>query len=169
LQLKSARIAQGFSQNEVATILHVTRQSISKWENGRGYPDLDNLIQLSDIYKMSIDKLLKENSELKEQIDVNNEQIAEKRKQLKKINTSPYQNTDEGIILILLAMVSVLLPPVGIFLPMYVMWRNTKYNSLHKTIILVSLLVIVFSLISCYVVIEDKWITPSKTVVYQIK
>ncbi|MCI1552854.1 MAG: helix-turn-helix domain-containing protein [Levilactobacillus sp.] len=36
IQLRNARIAQGFSQNEVATILHVTRQSISKWENEGG-------------------------------------------------------------------------------------------------------------------------------------
>ncbi|WP_404819929.1 helix-turn-helix domain-containing protein [Levilactobacillus suantsaiihabitans] len=36
MQLRNARIVQGFSKNEVATILHVTRQSISKWENESG-------------------------------------------------------------------------------------------------------------------------------------
>lgn len=54
-QLKKARINRGLSQNEVATILHISRQSISKWENGRGYPDIDNLVSLSRIYQTSTD------------------------------------------------------------------------------------------------------------------
>ncbi|MFC6259446.1 helix-turn-helix domain-containing protein [Levilactobacillus fujinensis] len=169
IQLRNARIAQGFSQNEVATILHVTRQSISKWENGRGYPDLDNLIQLSEVYKMSIDNLLKESSELKDQINTNNAEIAEKRVQLKKINMDLYQNTDEGLLLIILTIISAIIPPVGIFMPVYVMWRNNKYNSLYKTIIFVSILVIIISLISTYVLLSDTWLKPSNTTVYQIK
>ncbi|WP_272845940.1 helix-turn-helix transcriptional regulator [Liquorilactobacillus mali] len=36
-KLKVARQSNGFSQNEIATILHISRQSISKWKNGRGY------------------------------------------------------------------------------------------------------------------------------------
>ncbi|MDV7758827.1 helix-turn-helix transcriptional regulator [Liquorilactobacillus mali] len=36
-KLKVARQLNGFSQNEIATILHISRQSISKSENGRGY------------------------------------------------------------------------------------------------------------------------------------
>lgn len=157
------------SQNEVATILHVTRQSISKWENGRGYPDLDNLVRLSDIYQLSIDDLIRENSELASKIHANNAEIKEKQVQLKKVNTEIHQNTDEGLILILLVLASALIPPIGMVLPLYAIWRNTKYNSLHKTIIVISIVVMIVSLMGTYVIIDDNWITPSKTVVYQVK
>lgn len=157
------------SQNEVATILHVTRQSISKWGNGRGYPDLDNLVRLSDIYQLSIDDLIRENSELASKIHANNAEIKEKQVQLKKVNTEIHQNTDEGLILILLVLASALIPPIGMMLPLYAIWRNTKYNSLHKTIIVISVVVMIVSLMGTYVIIDDNWITPSKTVVYQVK
>jgi len=157
------------SQNEVATILHVTRQSISKWENGRGYPDLDNLVRLSDIYQLSIDELIRENSELASKIHANNAEIKEKQVQLKKVNTEIHQNTDEGLILTLLVLASALIPPIGMVLPLYAIWRNTKYNSLHKTIIVISIVVMIVSLMGTYVIIDDNWITPSKTVVYQVK
>lgn len=147
----------------------MTRQSISKWENGRGYPDLDNLVRLSDIYQLSIDELIRENSELASKIHANNAEIKEKQVQLKKVNAEIHQNTDEGLILILLVLASALIPPIGMVLPLYAIWRNTKYNSLHKTIIVISIVVMIVSLMGTYVIIDDNWITPSKTVVYQVK
>jgi len=48
-KLKSHRENKGFSQVFVAEKLNVSRQSISKWENDRGYPDYDNLILLSQL------------------------------------------------------------------------------------------------------------------------
>lgn len=50
--LKQARINKGLSQNQVAEKLHVTRQTVSRWENGRGYPDMDNLADLADLYNV---------------------------------------------------------------------------------------------------------------------
>ncbi|WP_252893793.1 helix-turn-helix domain-containing protein [Lentilactobacillus senioris] len=97
IQLKEARSNTGYSQNDVATILHITRQSVSKWERGIVYPDLDNLIRLSDIYKVSIDDLVNKNSELKSQIKLNNKKIKEQKEKLGKVNTQLYQNTNEGI------------------------------------------------------------------------
>lgn len=82
-QLRASRENMGLSQTDVAKRLNITRQSISKWENGRGYPDLDNLILLSDIYKVSIDELLKENAKLKKKLEENNDQIANNKKKLK--------------------------------------------------------------------------------------
>ena len=67
-QLKRCRIQSGLSQNDVADHLNLSRQSISKWENGRGFPDLENLILLSDLYQVSIDELIRENDQLKKQI-----------------------------------------------------------------------------------------------------
>ncbi|WP_338421165.1 helix-turn-helix transcriptional regulator [Lactiplantibacillus plantarum] len=60
-QLKAARIDKGYSQNDIANILNITRQSVSKWERGLVYPDLDNLIRLSDIYSIPVDNLIRVN------------------------------------------------------------------------------------------------------------
>ncbi|RJS63096.1 helix-turn-helix domain-containing protein [Priestia filamentosa] len=57
--LKKKREEKGFSQEHIAKELHISRQSISKWENGNCYPDLDNLIKLSNLYDVSLDELIK--------------------------------------------------------------------------------------------------------------
>ena len=46
--LKIQRQERGISQLQLAEHLHVSRQSISSWENDRAYPSLDNLIALSE-------------------------------------------------------------------------------------------------------------------------
>ncbi|MGB3160583.1 helix-turn-helix domain-containing protein [Carnobacterium sp.] len=60
-KLKESRIKKGYSQVVVADYLQISRQSISKWENGKNSPDLKNLVKLSEFYEVSIDDLLKEN------------------------------------------------------------------------------------------------------------
>ena len=56
--LKEAREKAGYSQSDVAEKLNISRQSVSRWENGWSSPDIDNLIVLSQIYKIPIDVLL---------------------------------------------------------------------------------------------------------------
>lgn len=46
------------SQNEVAEILHISRQSLFKWENCHSNPDIENLIALSKLYDVSINELI---------------------------------------------------------------------------------------------------------------
>ncbi|KRM94420.1 DNA-binding helix-turn-helix protein [Lentilactobacillus senioris DSM 24302 = JCM 17472] len=167
-QLKQARKTRNLSQNDVATILHISRQSISKWENGRAYPDMDNLILLSDLYQKSIDELVQNNEELRKQIKNNDQKIKEDRAELGKINTELYQNRNEGFILLILVLASAIVPPVGIILPMYVMWRNNRYNALHKTIYLVSIIVILISAWGTYIFLSDNWLEPTHTEVYRI-
>ena len=47
--LRRYRIEKGFSQNDVAEKLFVTRQCVSKWEKGATQPDLQTLKQISDL------------------------------------------------------------------------------------------------------------------------
>lgn len=68
-QLKKARIRKGYSQQQVADKLRVTRQSISSWENGHSRPDLYNLSLLSKIYDEPLDNLVKNNHYLDLQIE----------------------------------------------------------------------------------------------------
>lgn len=58
-KIQLIRKNKGLSQEELAEIVGVSRQAIAKWEAGQTYPDIDNLIVLSDYFKVSIDSLLK--------------------------------------------------------------------------------------------------------------
>ncbi len=58
-KLKNARIKKSMTQEEVADKLYVSRQSISNWENNKTYPDIGNVLALSDLYEVSLDELLK--------------------------------------------------------------------------------------------------------------
>lgn len=61
--LKEKRMALELSQKEVASSLLVSRQTISNWENDRSYPDLENLVLLSQLYGFSLDELFRMNKE----------------------------------------------------------------------------------------------------------
>lgn len=58
-KLKEARIQCALTQEKVAEELQVSRQTISNWENEKSYPDILSVIKLSDLYKISLDELLK--------------------------------------------------------------------------------------------------------------
>lgn len=58
-QLKIRRKELNLTQEEVAKQLFISRQAISNWETGKSYPDIEKIVMLSDIYEISLDKLLK--------------------------------------------------------------------------------------------------------------
>ncbi|ETY73851.1 helix-turn-helix transcriptional regulator [Lactiplantibacillus fabifermentans] len=62
-RLKVTRQQHGQTQQAVADQLHVARQTISSWETGHSYPDLETLLQLSDFYDLSLDQLLREDTQ----------------------------------------------------------------------------------------------------------
>ncbi|KAA0805786.1 XRE family transcriptional regulator [Bacillus sp. JAS102] len=72
-QLKKLRESKGFSQEDVAKKIGVTRQAVYKWENDKSYPDIDNLILLSEMYNVTLDKLIKGNQNTKEKIHIDEE------------------------------------------------------------------------------------------------
>jgi transcriptional regulator with XRE-family HTH domain len=57
-QLKKYRTKRGLSQDELARKLFISRQAISKWENGEGTPDLSNLVKLAGLLNVSLDTLV---------------------------------------------------------------------------------------------------------------
>lgn len=57
-KLKSERKSSGLTQDELAEMLFVSWQSISKWENGQNYPSIDIIIKISDLLGLTIDELL---------------------------------------------------------------------------------------------------------------
>ena len=56
--LKSIRKEQKLSQEELAEMLGVSRQAISKWEQGEGYPEVEKLLLLSSKLNISLDNLM---------------------------------------------------------------------------------------------------------------
>ncbi|MFK4311060.1 transcriptional regulator with XRE-family HTH domain [Bacillus sp. RC242] len=64
-QLKKFRESQNLSQEDVAKKIRVTRQAVYKWENDKSYPDIDNLIILSEFYNVTLDDLIKGNDSFK--------------------------------------------------------------------------------------------------------
>ena len=62
--IKDARQNNNISQESLAEQLGVSRQTISSWENGKSYPDLVSIIKMSDIFNISLDKMLKEDIKL---------------------------------------------------------------------------------------------------------
>lgn len=59
-KLQVLRRERGLSQENLAESIGISRQAIAKWESGKSYPDVNNLIQLSDLFKVSIDKLVRD-------------------------------------------------------------------------------------------------------------
>jgi len=57
-KLQELRKNKGLTQEELAEILYVSRTAISKWESGRGYPNIESLKELSKFFEVSIDDLL---------------------------------------------------------------------------------------------------------------
>lgn len=57
--LRALRKQKGYSQEQLAERLNVSRQAVSKWESDNGYPEMESLIILSDLFECTIDDLLK--------------------------------------------------------------------------------------------------------------
>lgn len=64
--LKNVRKQRGVTQEELAEILGVSRQAISKWESGSGYPETEKLLVISKTLNISIDYLLNDISVMEE-------------------------------------------------------------------------------------------------------
>lgn len=94
--LKTLRKQKGSSQEELASRLHVVRQTISKWEKNLSVPDADTLIRLAEILEVSVSELLgskieneNENgnvtNDVAEQLSRINEQLAMKNRRSRRI------------------------------------------------------------------------------------
>lgn len=65
-RLAELRRERGFSQEDLATQLGLSRQAVSKWERAESAPDMGNLIALADLYEVTIDELLRVSPEVEE-------------------------------------------------------------------------------------------------------
>ncbi|MGV8982659.1 helix-turn-helix domain-containing protein [Clostridium sp.] len=63
-KLQRLRKEKGLSQEQLAEVLNVSRQSVSKWESGQMYPEINKLIILSDLFKITLDELVRDKTTL---------------------------------------------------------------------------------------------------------
>ena len=94
-KIAEIRKEHNLSQEELANMFFVTRQTISSWENGKSYPDIETIIKISDKFNISLDKLLKGDKKMVKKID-------------KKVRLNKY-------LIIALIILIIIAIPVGIF------------------------------------------------------
>ena len=59
-KLKKIRKDEGLSQDQLAEKIGVSRQAITKWETGKGLPDVENMVIIAEIFKTTLDELLRD-------------------------------------------------------------------------------------------------------------
>ncbi len=57
-KLQELRKQKGLTQEELAELLYVSRTAVSKWESGRGYPNIDSLKRIATLFSVTVDQLL---------------------------------------------------------------------------------------------------------------
>ena len=118
-QIKAYRQEAHLSQEELANRVYVSRQTISNWENDKSYPDVNSLVLLSEIFQISLDKLIKGDIEVMKSV-IQKEEIG-KMNRYGRIYT---------IMLILTAVSAVpLFMWLGVwaFIPWGIIWASSMY------------------------------------------
>lgn len=88
--LKNAREGKGFTQEQIAEKLDVSRQTVSNWENSRSYPDIMKVIELSDIYSVSLDELIKGDEKIMNHLENTTNTVKRKARLIKTLELSTY-------------------------------------------------------------------------------
>lgn len=69
-EIKDKRLKLRLTQDQVSQELHISRQTLSNWENNKTLPDIQSLISLSNLYGLSLDELIKEDTRLQKKIKI---------------------------------------------------------------------------------------------------
>lgn len=89
-KLKNSRSKAGLTQEAIAEKIGVSRQTISNWENNKSYPDIVSLINLSDLYSISLDELLKEDKKMIKHLEESTDNVKSRQKFSKMIQILSY-------------------------------------------------------------------------------
>ena len=108
-KLKDARIHSGLTQEVVAEKINVSRQTISNWENEKSYPDIISVIELSNLYCISLDDLLKGDSKMIEHLEESTDVVKSNKKLIGAISLNI-------IVVILLITLNMFLPDNSYYL-----------------------------------------------------
>lgn len=110
-KLKESRLNRDLTQEVIAEKLNVSRQTISNWENEKSYPDIISVIELSNLYSISLDDLLKGDDAMMEHLQESTNVVKSNQKLLRAIILNI-------IVVILLVTLGMLLPSKSYYLVM---------------------------------------------------
>lgn len=122
-KIKTLRLSKSMTQEQLAKALHVSAQAVSKWENGKSYPDIHSLLLLSALFDVSLDQLIKGDLETMKQ-EVNAADVRA-------------MNRDGIIYTVLLAATIILPAPLlkwfGLYglIPELLLWGSAMYFALR--------------------------------------
>ncbi|MEF2290922.1 helix-turn-helix transcriptional regulator [Virgibacillus dokdonensis] len=74
-KLKQCRMERDWSQEKLAKELHVSRQAVYKWETNKSYPDIQNLIRISDLFNITIDELIRGDEQMQKTISIDDDEL----------------------------------------------------------------------------------------------
>ena len=113
-KLKEQREKHEMTQKQLAELLHVSRQAVTRWENGDGYPSVDNLKYISRYFNVTIDYLVNDEATAPE---VEPEETGEQAEQ------KPVTQRRKAVLMKLLLAVFVVAALIGL-LALMATWQN---------------------------------------------
>lgn len=97
-KLSFLRKQANLTQADLANTLNVSRQAVTKWEKGRGLPDIENIKKLSSIFNVTVGELLDyKTEEIKFELDTKKETINKEKSKYKNVDTfilEKFKNAD---------------------------------------------------------------------------
>ncbi|OUP85666.1 hypothetical protein B5F07_03040 [Lachnoclostridium sp. An169] len=125
-RLREERIAHHYTQASLASHIHVTRQAVSKWENGRAIPDIDMIRKLCRLYGISIDNLIGDGTDERTRQPESISETAPEETVNKDGSQTWITETELFLILTLFSLVSCLIPVVGLLVPFGIFFYKKK-------------------------------------------
>lgn len=96
-EIKNQRLKNNLTQEQLSEILNVSRSTVSSWEVGRNYPDLETIVAISDLFNISLDELLRGDKKMIEQITDDTK--------LRKVQTKKIQLLSVGLTFIIIVLI----------------------------------------------------------------
>lgn len=122
-KIKTLRLSKSMTQEQLAKALHVSAQAVSKWENGKSYPDIHSLLLLSALFDVSLDQLIKGDLETMKQ----------------EVNAADVKAMNRDAIIFSILLAATIIPPVpllkwfGLYglIPELLIWGAAMYFALR--------------------------------------
>lgn len=143
--LKKSRKSKGYSQDEVASKLNITRQALSKWENGHSYPDIISLKLLCELYGISIDEMVGNDCHVETKKISNTDVFNEKES---------FWNTEE-IFIIMIVVISCLIPFLGVPVSLFGLIHLKKKNIYGLKTKIIVFFALMLSLINSFIILNN--------------
>lgn len=165
--IKELRIANHMSQEDLAKALHVSRQTVSRWERGKNRPEIDNILLMCDLFHVPSNVLLPDElqgigSTLISSSTQENNQLPEEdtNTQLSIVEEKDQSNFEkhellEVLILIVVSIAGALIPILGIPLIIFGLLKIKPVGNYRMLTIIISLLCLAIAINNSYFFVND--------------